>query len=467
LLNRIWTAGISLLVVVLAGLGIAIVVLYTESQISLISESIIEKKVNEVDVLASRASLRLSDAATILEISSSLPQIASSPNASLVDDKLHGVPQDSEAEKRFIAKTIMKEYPNFDSISFMLTNGNLYLVEPFESQKNVTLKNFAFRDYYKGVVATDKTYLSQIIRSNATGHIVSVIAVPVHEQNNGSFIGIWLGSLNLKDMSQALQELGANSELVEYVDHHGHQVVSSNGKEFLSLIQGNSSLLHEKLIGFKDAMTGKSGYTVETINGVKMFVGYAPIRAISTTWAVLSFEPYDNVFSAANSLRLNAFAMSLILGGAAAAIILLLNRSFSSLNKLANELLNKDKELRKYNDELLTVERAKDEFMSMINHELKTPLVPIKGYADMLLRPKIMGELNEKQKKAVNSISYNVGKLELLISDILDVYKLDMGQLKLSKKDVDVEQLITLEFKRLADEKNVEIKADIQYSGLL
>ena len=185
---------------------------------------------------------------------------------------------------------------------------------------------------------------------------------------------------------------------------------------------------------------------------------------------VLSFEPYDHVFATANSLRLNAFSMSMILGGAAAAIIFLLNRSFSSLNKLTKELVNKDKELRKYNEELLTVEKAKDEFMSMINHELKTPLVPIKGYSDMLLIPKIMGDLNEKQKKAVNSISYNVGKLELLISDILDVYKLDMGKMNLSKKNVEVEQLIAsnmLEFKPLADEKNVEIKADIQYKGIV
>jgi signal transduction histidine kinase len=468
LLNRIGTATISLLVVALAAIGILIIVFYTESPISLISESIIEKKVNEVDVLASRASLRLTDAATILQISSSLPQITSRPNTTLIEEKIHGVSQDSEAEKRFVAKTIMKEYPNFDTISFMLTNGNLYLVEPFQSQKNVTLKNFAFRDYYKGVIATDKPYLSQIIKSNATGHTIAAIAVPVRDKINGSLIGIWIGALNLKDMSQAIQELGMSNELVEYVDHRGHQVVSSNQKEFISLNQGNNTILHEKLTGFKNGMAGKSGYTIETINGVKMFVAYAPIRAISTTWVVLSFEPYDHVFSTANSLRLNAFAMSLILGGAAAAIILLLNRSFSSLNKLTKELLNKDKELRKYNEELLTVERAKDEFMSMINHELKTPLVPIKGYSDMLLRPKIMGDLNEKQKKAVNSISYNVGKLELLISDILDVYKLDMGALKLSKKDVDVDQLITsnmVEFKPLADEKNVEIKADIHYSG--
>ena len=79
-----------------------------------------------------------------------------------------------------------------------------------------------------------------------------------------------------------------------------------------------------------------------------------------------------------------------------------------------------------------------------------------------------MGELNEKQKKAVGFISYNVGKLELLISDILDVYKLDMGKLSLAKKDVEVEHMIIsnmLEFKPLADQKNIEIKADIQYNG--
>jgi len=79
-----------------------------------------------------------------------------------------------------------------------------------------------------------------------------------------------------------------------------------------------------------------------------------------------------------------------------------------------------------------------------------------------------MGSLNEKQKKAVSSISYNIGKLELLVSDILDVYKLDMGKLSISRKDVDVGQMITtnlLEFKPLADQKNVEIKSDIQYNG--
>jgi hypothetical protein len=72
-----------------------------------------------------------------------------------------------------------------------------------KAKKNLTLKNFAFRDYYKGVITTGKPYLSQAIRSNATGHIVSAIAAPVHDEMNGSLSGIWIGALNLKDISRS------------------------------------------------------------------------------------------------------------------------------------------------------------------------------------------------------------------------------------------------------------------------
>jgi two-component system, OmpR family, sensor histidine kinase VicK len=53
----------------------------------------------------------------------------------------------------------------------------------------------------------------------------------------------------------------------------------------------------------------------------------------------------------------------------------------------------------------LLAEKAKEEFISMVSHELKTSLVPLKGYAQMLLRPKIMGgaEVNERQKNAIDA----------------------------------------------------------------
>ena len=119
----------------LAALGILIIVIYTESQIGLFSDNIIEKKVNGVNVLASKASLRLSDAVTILNITGSLPQITSAPNLSLIEENLHGIPRYAEPEKRDVAKIILRDYPNFETVSLLLANGDVYFIDPMKAKK--------------------------------------------------------------------------------------------------------------------------------------------------------------------------------------------------------------------------------------------------------------------------------------------------------------------------------------------
>jgi len=58
------------------------------------------------------------------------------------------------------------------------------------------------------------------------------------------------------------------------------------------------------------------------------------------------------------------------------------------LEKANEELKLKEDHLEKLNDELVTADKAKEEFMSMVSHELKTPLVPARGYIELLLRQK-------------------------------------------------------------------------------
>jgi len=114
-----------------------------------------------------------------------------------------------------------------------------------------------------------------------------------------------------------------------------------------------------------------------------------------------------------------------------------------SIRQFNDTMSKKDTELQKINEELIEIEKKKDEFISMVSHELRTPLVPIKGYTEMLLKPKILGELNEKQRKAVQSIYRNTEKQESLVEDILDVYKFDMGKITLSKKEISISNLLT------------------------
>src|SRR5690606_28746159 len=112
------------------------------------------------------------------------------------------------------------------------------------------------------------------------------------------------------------------------------------------------------------------------------------------------------------------------------------------LQKANEELRQNDEYLANINKELRLADKAKEEFMSMISHELKTPLVPARGYIELLLRQKKIGELNEKQKKYANIIHRNILKLEVLVNDVLDGYKIEMKKLKVQKTSVNIKSLI-------------------------
>ncbi|MBI5698253.1 MAG: HAMP domain-containing histidine kinase [Thaumarchaeota archaeon] len=106
----------------------------------------------------------------------------------------------------------------------------------------------------------------------------------------------------------------------------------------------------------------------------------------------------------------------------------------ASFNTMSETIMIKEEEARK-------IDIAKDEFLAMITHELKTPLVPIRGYADILLSGHL-GNLTEKQKERISIIKSSAASLLQLISDLLDVQKLELGQLKLQKEPVNIQDTV-------------------------
>jgi signal transduction histidine kinase len=134
------------------------------------------------------------------------------------------------------------------------------------------------------------------------------------------------------------------------------------------------------------------------------------------------------------------------------------------LKELNREFERKEIELKRTNKELIETENKKEEFISMIAHELRSPLVPIKGYTEMLLISKKMGQLTDIQKKALSSIYRNVKKQESLVEDILDVYKLDLGKIILSKEEVLISQMFTNvlnDLKSLLEAKQISVITEL------
>jgi len=103
---------------------------------------------------------------------------------------------------------------------------------------------------------------------------------------------------------------------------------------------------------------------------------------------------------------------------------------------LAENVMQKDKIQDQY-VKLQDLQKEKEEFVAMITHDLKQPLVPISGNAEMLANPK-MGELNEMQIDCVHSIQAQASLQLSMIENLISAQKLGSGSMK-----YDIEELST------------------------
>ncbi|MFS4470031.1 response regulator [Chryseobacterium sp. T20] len=93
-------------------------------------------------------------------------------------------------------------------------------------------------------------------------------------------------------------------------------------------------------------------------------------------------------------------------------------------------------------DDQKKVEKEKDEFLSIASHELKTPLTSIKAYVQLLER-KLKLDKESSEAGFVTKVQGQIEKLNTLITDLLDVSKIENGKLKINKKPVNLENLIS------------------------
>lgn len=116
-------------------------------------------------------------------------------------------------------------------------------------------------------------------------------------------------------------------------------------------------------------------------------------------------------------------------------------KSDDEIGELVNSFNIMSDTIKQKTQEAKETDIAKDEFLSMITHELKTPLVPIQGYVDILLGEHL-GPLTEKQKERLKIIKSSSESLLRIISDLLDAQKLELGKLVVKKENHDIKDTI-------------------------
>jgi Cache domain len=244
---------------------------------------------NYVKLLAQDIKNRLEKAAAILELTGMLPEVKNLTSVNMLDQTIgqsKGIPQNADIPKREVAKDILEKYGEFQVVFFLMPNGNIYIEEPYSLQKNLSKTNFAFRDYYKGVITNNDTFLGNVVVSASSGLKQAVMAVPIFSAANGSLTGIWAGGLNMSKFNESLQLLNlTNNERIVYVDNLGQVVADSD------VNKSKAPESFTTLQSFKNSINGQSGSIVDTVNNTKMLVTYQPVKAFHNTWAVLLMQP--------------------------------------------------------------------------------------------------------------------------------------------------------------------------------
>ena len=121
-------------------------------------------------------------------------------------------------------------------------------------------------------------------------------------------------------------------------------------------------------------------------------------------------------------------------------------------------------EIQDKSRQLAEASQHKSQFLANMSHELRTPLNAILGYTELIIDG-IYGETPEKAQAVLKRVESNGKHLLGLINDVLDLSKIEAGQLKLSLADYSIKDVVynvVSAVEPLATKKKLNFKVDVR-----
>jgi signal transduction histidine kinase len=306
--------------------------------------------------------------------------------------------------------------------------------------------DLSYRLYFITPKDTGQLYYSSVIDSNdriprlyvsypvlgELGQFMGLVAAGIRSDAIGDFLESQLAP-NLQSKVVLLDNTGIilYAEDPQYV---GRNVFGIKFQSFLA--SSDPETLAAMNEGFTEALAGSQGMRDVALNGESGTFVYKPIILEGKQFGVLYIvtpHAYASDVAGLIDQQKNFSLMLIVITSAAAVGAILIIVTWNS--RLEQTVRAKTTELTVANEQLKANDRMQKEFINIAAHELRTPIQPILGVAEML-----EDELGDR-KDDIRMIARNARRLERLTRDLLDVAKIDGQTLRLTKEKFDISEM--------------------------
>jgi PAS domain S-box-containing protein len=166
---------------------------------------------------------------------------------------------------------------------------------------------------------------------------------------------------------------------------------------------------------------------------------------------------YDNIYSAVWGPKNKYLGVAVV------------SQEVTERKRAEDELKEAMKKLQLANEELKRLDKLKDDFLSNVSHELKTPMISVMGYLGMILKEKV-GALTEQQKKFLEASYKNLLKLEKRIDDLLDLAELGIQKNDWTFEPINLSKVVEFScstVEPLAQEHHIQLEVQLPQDTIL